>query len=132
MRAEDAYWVFILVDVEHKVSIVLLVSLKRLLFVYLGVSPAILHVSIGDDFYLGDSFLKKVVSHLKVAYEVIRICLDGVYFAVIFDKALREDDFALFGCVAGWDVINRLNGCDSAVCIVDVECFNAIVGLFFK
>lgn len=96
MRTEDAYWVFILVDVEDKVSIVLFVSLERLFFLDLCVSPAIFHVAIGYDFNLGDSVLKKVVSHFKVAYEIIRTCLDGMYLAVIFDEALRKDDFALF------------------------------------
>lgn len=97
MRAEDADRVFVLVHVEDKVSIVLLVSLERLLLFYLGVSPAIFHVTVGDYFDLGYSVFEEVVSHLKVAYEVIRICLDCVKFAVIFDETLGKNDFALFG-----------------------------------
>lgn len=96
MRTEDADRVFILVDVKNKISIVFLVSLERLLLFYFGVAPAIFHVTVGDYFDLGYSVLEEVVSHLKVADEVIRICLDGVELAVIFDEALRKDDFALF------------------------------------
>lgn len=97
MRAEDADRVFVLVDVKDKVSIVFLISLEGLLLFYLGVSPAIFHVTVGDYFDLGYSVFEEVVSHLKVAYEIIRICLDGVELAVIFNEALRKDDFALFG-----------------------------------
>lgn len=97
MRAEDADRVFILVNIKDKVSIILLVSLEGLLFFYLGVSPSVFHVSVGDYFDLCDSVLEEVVSHLNVAYEIIRICLYCVEFAVIFDEALWKENFTLFG-----------------------------------
>lgn len=130
MRTENADRVFILVDVKHEVSIVILVSLEWLLFFYFGVSPAVFHVSIGDYFDVGDPVLKEMISHLQVAYKVISICLNRVEFAVIFDEGLRKSDFTLFGWVACWDVINSLNSCDSTVCVVNMECFYAVVGLF--
>jgi hypothetical protein len=105
MRAEDAYRIFVLVNIKNKVLLDLFISFHLFLSLYLGIAPTIFDISVCDYLNLSNSVFMKMISDFKVSDKVIRLGIYDIDFAVVFDEAIRKEQLSFFCCFLGMNVI---------------------------
>ena len=91
MRAKYAHRELVLSYIQHVLLLYPCAVVELLSFWVLRFAVAVFCVAVGYHSQCGDSAFLGSVSELKVADEIIFVGLDGVDFAVVFNKVGRQN-----------------------------------------